>query len=612
MNRIFTVIFAIVMMMAIGFSVNATEAPDFSWDYTIQNGESDWANSVIQAEDGGYLVIGNSSSFSPNEQANLYLHKINAEAEFEWEVALGGDLHYYSGLHGIQAEDGGYVITGQRHEGIGGSSDLALMKISANGQGIWEQVFGNPNITEYGSYVQQTADGGYIVTGTSYAEQFDHVLVLKTDTNGNEIWANVYLGHHGESIRQTSDGGYILVGDVSGQNSDVQILRLDPNGNVIRQDIFGGGSFDHAYSMVLTDEDHCVVTGSSQTGGDPSRVWLFEVDLDGQMVWECLYSELDLNEGCTVRSTEDGGYVISAVRWYGQLDTETSLVKTNDHGGLEWTKTFYFIETGHAGDTVQQTFDGGYIAVGNYEMEDTNHFIKVFKLTAELPDVTVILTPHQVDIQIPAGGGSFNFDIEIANVSDETQYVDVWTEIYLPSGYTYPVLSRSNIELAVGEVITRSNLQQMVPGGVAAGEYMYFAVVKDHNTWEVLDHDKFSFVKLPGNGVASVQPVNWPGFSGWDDIEVTNPIVTESKLSSVYPNPFNPTTTVSISLSQAGNVQLAVYNALGRQVVELANSQLEAGEHQFTLDGTNLSSGTYFIRMDAGETSRTHRVILMK
>lgn len=83
-------------------------------------------------------------------------------------------------------------------------------------------------------------------------------------------------------------------------------------------------------------------------------------------------------------------------------------------------------------------------------------------------------------------------------------------------------------------------------------------------------------------------------------------------LASAYPNPFNPGTTVQVTLRDAGPVRVAVYDLLGREVATLQDGTLAAGSHRFAFDGRSLATGTYLVRVDAGDVSRTLRVQLVK
>ena len=89
-------------------------------------------------------------------------------------------------------------------------------------------------------------------------------------------------------------------------------------------------------------------------------------------------------------------------------------------------------------------------------------------------------------------------------------------------------------------------------------------------------------------------------------------IPSQFSLSPAYPNPFNPSTKFTFTLPVAGEVSLSVYDISGRTVGKLINGRISAGLHEIAFDGTGLSSGIYFTRLQAGDFSQTQKIILLK
>ena len=83
-------------------------------------------------------------------------------------------------------------------------------------------------------------------------------------------------------------------------------------------------------------------------------------------------------------------------------------------------------------------------------------------------------------------------------------------------------------------------------------------------------------------------------------------------LSQNYPNPFNPSTNVEFALSEPGYTKLSVYNVTGNKVAVLVNENLKAGTYTIKFNGSNLTSGIYYLKLEAGSFSKTRKMVLLK
>jgi hypothetical protein len=89
-------------------------------------------------------------------------------------------------------------------------------------------------------------------------------------------------------------------------------------------------------------------------------------------------------------------------------------------------------------------------------------------------------------------------------------------------------------------------------------------------------------------------------------------VPSQFALSQNYPNPFNPSTTIKFELPRTSQVNLTVYDILGREVSVLVNERREAGVHEVKFDGSNLASGVYLYRLQAGAFVSTKKLVLLK
>jgi len=124
------------------------------------------------------------------------------------------------------------------------------------------------------------------------------------------------------------------------------------------------------------------------------------------------------------------------------------------------------------------------------------------------------------------------------------------------------------------------------------------------------------------NYIGAFGTTNWT--AGWATFNPANlvdvdenggnldPVVTDYALSQNFPNPFNPSTTINFALPEAGMVNLTVYNILGQQVASLVNDVRSAGSHSVTFNASNLSSGIYIYRLQAGNNVISRKMNLLK
>jgi len=234
-----------------------------------------------------------------------------------------------------------------------------------------------------------------------------------------------------------------------------------------------------------------------------------------------------------------------------------------------------------------------------------------FSTAIDIPEVEIVITPVTTPVIIPAGGGSFDYDIEVTNTGIGSITFDTWIDVVLPNGSVYgPLLLRESLTLDESTSILR-NMTQTVPGSAAAGEYTYSGHVGYYPD-VVLNFSSFPFEKEAGD-IAASEFTEWilNGWGEYDDLGVGE-IPTKFALHHNYPNPFNPATTIEFDLPVSGKVSLVVFDIMGRVVSHLAEGYYQAGYYSVHLDARNLSSGVYFARLQAAGHADTKKLLLLK
>ena len=147
-----------------------------------------------------------------------------------------------------------------------------------------------------------------------------------------------------------------------------------------------------------------------------------------------------------------------------------------------------------------------------------------------------------------------------------------------------------------------------VSGNISAGGQQNIKVT--FNSQGLAEGNYQGQITVNSNGGNMVIPVSII-VSSTVDVNDKNKILAY-KLEQNYPNPFNPSTVIEFSIPKATFVKLKIYDALGREITTLVNENLSNGNYKVNFDATNLSSGIYFYRLDAGKFSQNRKMLLLK
>ncbi len=273
-----------------------------------------------------------------------------------------------------------------------------MVKLSSSGSIQWQQSFGGSS-DDYGGFICQTTDSGYILAGNNFSNDGDvsgnhgqnDYWIAKLSATGSIQWQKCLGGSLGDavsSIQQTSDGGYIVAGttesnngDVSGNhgNEDYWVVKLSVTGSIVWQKCYGGSHNDNANSIRQTvDGGYIVIGGTNSNNGDVSGFhgglfdyWIVKLSASGSIEWQKCYGGGDDDEAYFVNQTSDGGYVVvgasksingNIIGNHGLNDCW--IIKLSVSGSLEWQRPLGS-SGGDGGSYVQETTDGGYM-VGGY------------------------------------------------------------------------------------------------------------------------------------------------------------------------------------------------------------------------------------------------------
>jgi predicted secreted protein len=268
----------------------------------------DFAGSIRQTSDEGYIVAGYTESFGAGERDG-WLFKLDGDGNVSWQKTYGGTGNDYAGSV-LQTSDG-YIVVGQTESFGAGGGDAWIMKLNVSGNVAWQKTYGGTGYDSAWS-VLQTSDG-YIVAGDteSFGAGGRDAWLMKLDGSGNVTWQKTYGGAKYDSnfsIQKIQDGGYIMVGSTqsfgAGNDDDAWFFKLDENGSA------NSCPFERISTAIVSDTavtvtETAAITGTtSVTGVDTTIV---PVDSDATSSEICPFSgDFRLKVGATRKRQGDG------------------------------------------------------------------------------------------------------------------------------------------------------------------------------------------------------------------------------------------------------------------------------------------------------------------
>ena len=366
---------ALIILLATQAGAQSAGQP---WSRTYGGLLNDGFNKIINTSDGGYAAIGYTSTYgngTGNQSSNVWLVKMSSNGTEQWNRTYGGtgqDVGYSI----VQESDGGYAIAGYTTSyGYGnGSSNgtgnealkMWLIRTDVNGNEMWNKTFGNGD-QDGALDLAQTNDGGFILVGFSYLVNktgWDMYLV-KTDASGDLEWSKLYGGAKkdaGQYIEQTSDGGYIITGytesyglihgDIYGDGSEnLWLFKTDANGNEEWNNTYGGLDYNVGYYVQQLKSGDYIVAGTSESfdkNGTPitafnettdiARAYLLETNSTGAELWNTTFGGIAATIGFSMVVQPDG-YVLAGTTGTEYGDDFFAL-KTSLNGTEEWNDSY--------------------------------------------------------------------------------------------------------------------------------------------------------------------------------------------------------------------------------------------------------------------------------
>jgi hypothetical protein len=303
----------IEMLISCLMAVGESSPP---WAMSTGGTGGDAVYAIQQTSDGGYIATGHTDpTIGSSNKSDVLILKLDPAGSVSWQKRYGGagDDEVSSIRH---TSDGGYIVAAITTSSGAGGADAWLLKLDVGGNVTWQKTYGGA-ANEWATSIEQTSDGGYIVAAFTFSfGTRGNFWVLKLDAGGNVTWQKAY-GGAGEdvprSIQQTSDGGYIVsgrTGSFGAGGADIWVLKLDAGGNVTWQKAYGGAGNDSAYSIRQTSDGGYVAAGWTSSFGTDGDAWVLKLDAGGNLTYQKTYGGDALEGATSIEQTSDWGFIV--------------------------------------------------------------------------------------------------------------------------------------------------------------------------------------------------------------------------------------------------------------------------------------------------------------
>ncbi|WOC41212.1 hypothetical protein [Polaribacter sp. HL-MS24] len=379
---------------------------------TVGGSKNDIAKSVVKTIDGGAAVLGYSQSTDgdisdkTDENFDFWVLKLDAESNIEWSTTFGGTQDD-RGNDIIQTNDGGFAVLGYSTSSDvdvlenAGSQDFWILKLDAQGTISWSKTFGYSG-ADFGTTLLQASDNSFLITGVldvtasggqgnsrnSQRHAGGDIWAIKLSENGELLWRNYFGGSYTDTpfgVIETADKNFIIVGssdsadiDISNNNGsyDFWVLQISPEGNLLWEKSFGGSEIDEARAITNTNDGNFLIVGDTRSANNDvsntngaADLWVVKMSPLGDLLWEKTYGGSSFDVGRSVSQTQDNGFLISGSSrsednsFTNQGQNDALVLKINAEGTLVWKKTIGGSEIDFLYDAVQLN-NNTIIAVG--------------------------------------------------------------------------------------------------------------------------------------------------------------------------------------------------------------------------------------------------------
>ncbi len=238
------------------------------WSYVYGSKKVETAVNMVATSDGGVALVGDASGHGAGRK-DVLITKLDADGNMQWAKTYGGKFNEF-GLDIIQTDDGGFAVVGETNSFDAWDHDMFFLKTDGQGNAEWSRLIGADTV-DYANSVIQVNDG-FILAGEtdSFGDDDWDILLVKLDIRGNLIWTKILgdtLNDNQDDLILDTDSTFILVGSTESygvKEREVLFLKMDVEGEITQAKTFGGPKAEEPKAIAKLDDGY-VIAGFSNS-----------------------------------------------------------------------------------------------------------------------------------------------------------------------------------------------------------------------------------------------------------------------------------------------------------------------------------------------------------
>jgi hypothetical protein len=457
MKRLITITLSVFLIALVA---NIANSQVVTFNNTYGQMPYNYGKKIIQANDGGYYILGNESGNIAN--TNIHIIRTDSLGIILFEKTIG-DASVYSANDFVRTSDKGFLITGLTNNHPEKGYDVLLVKTDSNANVQWEKTYGGSD-WDMGNSVIETNDNAFLISGQtfSYGPGGENIYIIKTNFNGDTLWTKVFGGDSTDyalSATMRFDSTY-LIGATTNSfghgNYDGYILNLDQNGDTLLTQTYGEEKEDIIYSIKQTPDSGFVFVGSTMSyNAIEHDGWLMKFDKSSNFIWmlpeswnilpgDDLFKDVIITDSAQYALA---GYTTS----FGSGGRDAAFYLMGEHNQFKCSHTDGSIGDEEANQVIQ-TSDSAFALIGSTDYMGTG-LANIYLIKMGLNCVYDLTTEHIIGIDSPDSTNSAKSISITPNISNGIYWIN------FPSTYLseYKIIIRD----IQGRILFSDNVQNL-------------------------------------------------------------------------------------------------------------------------------------------------------